>query len=99
MNRASLMLAALEDGEWLTRADLFNHARGFYLTNNAASELRALGHNVEQRRYLGNYEYRLCAGEPSVTLPTSTDGLPREVGGAAGPPSSASPAQLTLEAA
>jgi hypothetical protein len=62
------MLAALEEGNWLSRQDLFRHAGTFYLTNNAASELRALGYNVEQRRREGKYEYRVSAVGPCQGL-------------------------------
>ena len=59
MNRADLMLAALQDGEPKSRRELFERAGCFYLTNNAASELRARGYVIEQRRDGDVYLYQL----------------------------------------
>jgi hypothetical protein len=49
VNRALLMLEVLRDGRPHTRREIFDHA-GFLLTNNAASELRAMGYDVQQSR-------------------------------------------------
>lgn len=77
MNRASLMLAALEGNHWRSRLDIFEHAGRFFLTNNAASELRALGYDVEERRFQGNYEYRLLSPTAPAEEPDGLSLLPR----------------------
>jgi hypothetical protein len=59
MNRADKMYAALKHGGPMTRRDLFEHAGCFYLSNNAASELRARGVEVVQWRADGQYVYQL----------------------------------------
>lgn len=62
MNRATRMLELLRDGQRHSRRDLFERC-GFFLTNNAASELRAEGHDIEQTREMVRgdvvYFYRL----------------------------------------
>lgn len=60
MNRADRMLVVLGDGRPHSRREIFDRA-GFMLTNNAASELRAQGHDVRQWREKGVYFYRLVA--------------------------------------
>lgn len=61
--RAALMYAALEDGKPKSRRELFAHADGFYMTNNAASELRdalrSEGKGVAQWYADGEYHYQL----------------------------------------
>jgi hypothetical protein len=56
------MLEVLRDGQRHSRRDLFERI-GYFLTNNAASELRAQGYDVEQTRENVNgdvvYYYRL----------------------------------------
>lgn len=69
MNRADRMLEVLRDGRPHTRRDLFDRC-GFFLTNNAAAELRARGYNVVQSRERVDgvviYSYRLAScDEPS----------------------------------
>jgi len=49
VNRADKMLEVLRDGRPHTRRDLFERC-GFFLTNNAAAELRARGYDVRQSR-------------------------------------------------
>jgi len=46
MNRADKMLAVLQDGRSHSRHDIWRDAGEFFLTNNAASELRLRGLNV-----------------------------------------------------
>jgi hypothetical protein len=83
VNRADQMLGALEaaDGAWLARHDIFDHCGVFFLTNNAATELRDRGFNVEHRVFQCNHEYRLerGVGDPAVTgyasSPTSSHQL------------------------
>lgn len=65
-NRAALMLEALRDGDWHSRHDIFYRAGRFFLTNNAAAELRARGFEVEHRRHQGNDEYRLNTAGAAV---------------------------------
>lgn len=67
------MLAVLRDGAWHTRREIQERV-GFFLTNNAASELRSRGLTVEQRRLQGNYEYRLPVLPPSPPSPPPPDG-------------------------
>jgi hypothetical protein len=59
VNRADLMLEVLSDGLPHSRQDIFAKAGCFFLTNNAASELRARGHVVEQSRKGGEFIYSL----------------------------------------
>ena len=59
MNRADRMLAVLRDGREHSRQDIFDRA-GFMLTNNAASELRAQGHNVIHSKRDGLDVYQLA---------------------------------------
>ena len=54
MTRAELMLAALVTGP-KTRHELWSHAGAFYLTNNAAAELRRAGHIVQYVREDDSY--------------------------------------------
>lgn len=58
VNRGDKMLKVLRDGRWHSRQEIFE-AEGFFLTNNAASELRSRGYKIEQRRERGVYIYRL----------------------------------------
>lgn len=62
MNRAERMQRVLRDGRWHSRREI-QEREGWFLTNNAASELRARGLEIEQRRVKGIYEYRLSQGE------------------------------------
>lgn len=64
--RAAAMLAVLSDGRLHSREEIFAKAGRFFLTNNAASQLRALGHDVRMERVSGTvYGYRL-AGRPAA---------------------------------
>ncbi len=57
-SRAGTLLGILRDGAWHTRADIFERAGRSFLTNNAASDLRAAGHDVRFDRKRG---YRLVS--------------------------------------
>jgi hypothetical protein len=57
-SREALMLDVLRDGRWHSRRDLWDAAGKFFLTNNAAAELRRKGHNVVYDR--GRDAYRLA---------------------------------------
>jgi hypothetical protein len=81
--RAARMLAALADGP-KTRADLFRHAGAFYLTNNAAAELRDAGYAVDHELVDGEHVYTLLVGGGGDVQPGTqtarTDGDTRESG-------------------
>jgi hypothetical protein len=64
MNRADKLLVVLQDGREHSRGDVF-HAYGFMLTNNAASELRARGYDVQHRRRDGVDTYQLVSLDAS----------------------------------
>lgn len=74
MNRADRMLECLSHPaqEWWTRHELFTRGGSFYLTNNAASELRERGYVVEQRYHQGNVEYRLLSDGREASGATDT---------------------------
>lgn len=59
MNRADKMLAVLQDGRKHTRHDIFRAAGEFFLTNNAASELRGRGVDVRHGKQDGADVYWL----------------------------------------
>jgi hypothetical protein len=73
VNRATRMFEVLRDGQRHSRRDLIERC-GFFLTNNAASELRAQGYDVEQTRERVNgdvvYFYRLRG---SLSEPEQSD--------------------------
>jgi hypothetical protein len=46
-SRSAQMLDVLRDGKWHTRYDIFNATGRYFLTNNAATELRAAGYSIE----------------------------------------------------
>lgn len=50
MNRADLLYACLRDGAPWTRRDIYEHTGEFFLTNNAAAELRKRGIEVLHTR-------------------------------------------------
>lgn len=78
MNRADRMLEVLRDGRPHSRQEIFDRA-GFMLTNNAASELRARGLDVEQwQESRGVFVYRLL-GEGDAVL-SGTSPAPTEAG-------------------
>jgi hypothetical protein len=58
-SRADRMLHVLRDGRARSRQEIFESAGGFFLTNNAASELRKRGYQISQRRERGVYVYQL----------------------------------------
>jgi hypothetical protein len=93
MNRADKMLSVLKDGRTYSRLEIFERV-GFMLTNNAASELRAQGFEVEHRKEHGNDVYRLVGRlDEAATQSPSTACLsssPRRVAAS----SSTSPNQL-----
>lgn len=68
-NRAARMYQVLQDGRAHSRAELFEHG-GFYLTNNAAAELRAQGHAVEHTVETVNGQrvdvYQILLGQMSI---------------------------------
>jgi hypothetical protein len=68
VNRADLLLSVLRDGRPHSRQDVFD-AVGFMLTNNAASELRAQGHNILHSIDGGLHTYQLSSlleeGDPN----------------------------------
>jgi hypothetical protein len=45
-SRAARMLDVLRDGRWHSRTEIWTAAGGFFLTNNAAAELRREGRNI-----------------------------------------------------
>lgn len=81
MNRADRMLEALADGERHSRHEIFALAGCFFLTNNAAAELRARGLEIEQTRDAEEFYYRL------VSLRDATE---QDLPGPAGPVASQS---------
>lgn len=74
VSRSQKMLHALQDGRWHSRREIQERV-GYFLTNNAASELRSKGYAVEQRRVKGNYEYRLSEGR-ALSSSNERDGNP-----------------------
>jgi hypothetical protein len=73
VNRADRLHAALADGKPHTRGDIFRAAGSFFLTNNAASELRSRGIEVVQWRPDGEYVYQLV-GALGEAPPPRADG-------------------------
>lgn len=66
--RARRMLDALEDG-CSTREQCYAHAGSFFLTNNAAAELRAAGIGVTYLRVDGHDTYLLDDGRSLPLAP------------------------------
>jgi len=62
VSRADRMLSVLSDRQPHSRQEIFER-EGFFLTNNAASELRKRGYEISQTRERGIYVYQLV-GEP-----------------------------------
>lgn len=96
MNRADRLYEVLKDGKPHSRQDIFNRG-GFYLSNNAASELRARGreegfaivHTCEVRVIYGRIErtdyYRLVpASAPSSANDSAPLPMRRPIGESAG---------------
>ena len=86
MNRAERLYSVLKDGRTYSRLEIFERV-GFMLTNNAASELRAIGFNVEHRREQGNDVYRLVLGE-APEPPSSCASFPQVSGASPRTPAS-----------
>lgn len=70
MNRADLLYSVLQDGREHSRADIVSKV-GFFLTNNAASELRARGIGVEHRVTDGLHTYKLLSAAGTTASPSS----------------------------
>jgi hypothetical protein len=64
--RAAAMLGVLRDGRKHSRVEIFKAAGRFFLTNNAASELRAKGYDVRHGRDGGLDVYWLASPATSV---------------------------------
>ncbi len=64
--RAAAMLSVLADGRKRSRDEIFEAAGRFFLTNNAASELRAKGYDVRQGREGKLYVYWLVSARSSA---------------------------------
>ena len=62
MNRADLLLSCLRDGSPWTRRDIFERTGSYFLTNNAAAELRARGVEVRHTRQGRLDVYQLADG-------------------------------------
>lgn len=58
-SRAAAMLAVLRDGREHSRHEIFRRTGRFFMTNNAAHELRRQGYAVKQRRDGDTYIYWL----------------------------------------
>lgn len=83
------MLATLQRarGGWVSRAELFNDAGCHYLSNNASSELRPKGYEVEHKIVRGLHSYRLVSsgGSGAVALGTVPHQPPPEISDASVP--------------
>jgi hypothetical protein len=57
LSRAELMLRVLRDGKRHSREEILRAAGSFFMTNNAAAELRKQGYNIRHARegYLDVY--------------------------------------------
>jgi len=89
-----MYLTLTSHGNWVTRRQLFTDAAQFYLTNNAASEVRAkYGVTVEHKLIDGEHCYRLLSQgrEPPVGSPPDIPSLAEQssagLAQAADPPS------------
>jgi hypothetical protein len=58
-SRAAQMLRVLRDGKRHSREEILQLAGGFFLTNNAASELRRMGYDVQHAYEKGLHVYWL----------------------------------------
>ena len=67
-NRAEILRRALSDGDWATREVIFQRSNRYFLTNNAAAELRDRGFIVEQRRVKQQHEYRVLSATASASV-------------------------------
>lgn len=69
MNRGREMVRALNEtpGQWVPRDEIFRRQGRYALLNNAASDARKQGFNVEHRLIDGQHCYRLSpAGQLSL---------------------------------
>jgi biotin operon repressor len=60
VNRAELLLSVLKDGKPHSRRDIAERV-GWFLTNNAASELRKRGFVIEHKLVKGHHVYTLLS--------------------------------------
>ena len=74
VSRADRMLSVLRDGRPHSRQEIFEATGSFFLTNNAASELRAKGLTVEQRRDRGVVIYQLVGVEHAGDVAEGSSG-------------------------
>ena len=63
------MLRVLADGRPHSRQEILRSADTFFLTNNAASELRGRGHNIERTYKHGEPVYRLVGALKEAPVP------------------------------
>lgn len=80
-SRAARLLSILSDGEWHSRGDILVRAGRSFLTNNAAAELRAAGHDVVYKPVRG---YRLRVPR-SLAAPGGREPQPPTPGAASEP--------------
>lgn len=74
VSRADRMLSVLRDRRPHSRQEIFEATGSFFLTNNAASELRGKGFIVEQRRERGVVVYQLVGVEHAGDAEEGTSG-------------------------
>lgn len=86
MNRAAKMLEVLRDGRPHSRRELFECC-GFFLTNNAAAELREQGYDVRQERRRVNGDNVYFYSLASLSDGAGTDGAPTDSPGRESAPS------------
>lgn len=100
MNRADLLLSVLKDGKPHSRHEVFERV-GFMLTNNAASELRARGYNVDHGFAGGVHTYTLldegAAAAPSSSSDAHRAGAAEALVYDTSPGDDAGPESLTLD--
>lgn len=72
VSRADRMLEVLQDGRPHSREEIFERV-GFMLTNNAASELREQGYEVEHRVERRIHTYQLVDGLDEAPGPPGTE--------------------------
>lgn len=91
VSRADRMLSVLRDGRARSRQEIFEEAGGFFLTNNAASELRKRGYNISQRRERGVYVYQLVGGldEAAASSPSAASTPSQSAAASSNPPEAA----------
>lgn len=103
LSRADRMLAVLKDGREHSREEILHRSPGgFFLTNNAASDLRRRGYDVRYRVKDGLRLYQLAGSLDAVSAPAEVSTLlPSVCVGDAQAADTASnePGQLVLEVA